>query len=377
MLSAVLLVAVNLRGPIAAVSPVLTDLQSALGIGGSTAALLTTLPVLCFAVAAPAVVAIAARTGAERAILLGLAGIAVGTVLRSVDGTAAVITGTVLIGVAITVGNVLVPVIIKRDFPARVGSVTGMYTAALAAGAALTAALTAPIAVAAGWRNALASWGTLAVIAAIVWMVAFRGRTAPAKADPVTRSPGVWRSSIAWALALYLGAQSALYYSITAWLPTLLADDAGLSAGTGGSAMALYQLVGIVSTLVVPSWATRSRGQSGVALVVGIAWAGTLVGLLIAPGVWPLWSVTGGLAQGAGISLAFTLVILRARDLETVGSLSGMAQTVGYALGAGGPLLVGAVRDGTNSWTPPLVTLLALAGVLVATGAFAGRARTV
>ncbi len=373
LLTAVVLVAINLRGPIAAVSPVLSDLQAALGIGGGGAGLLTTLPVLCFAVAAPTVTALAARTGAERAIVLGLAGIVSGTVLRSIDGLPAAITGTLLIGVAITVGNVLVPVVIKRDFAGRVGSVTGLYTAALAAGAALTAALTAPIAVGVGWRFALAVWAVLAMIAAIVWTLAFSGRADPAEVAPAAPSPGVWRSRIAWSVAVYLGAQSALYYSITAWLPTLLADDAGLSNETGGAAMSLYQLVGIVSTLAIPPLAARSRNQSGLAVLVALAWTATLLGLLIAPDVWPLWSVIGGLAQGAGISLAFTLVILRAHDITAVRRLSGMAQTVGYTLGAAGPLVVGALHDTLASWTTPLLLLLGLSAVLAATGVMAGR----
>lgn len=373
LIGAVILVAFNLRAPIAAVSPVLPDLRAALRISSGTAGLLTALPVLCFAVAAPLVVLLAKRTGPERAITLGLAGIAAGTVLRSTDGLTAAIAGTVLIGLAITVGNVLVPVVIKRDFPRRVGPVTGIYTASLAAGAALTAALTAPIAVTTGWRGGLALWAVLAVTAGVVWTVAFRHTAAPAKPLTGVRSPGVWRSGTAWALALFLGAQSALYYSVTAWLPTLLSDEAGLSAGAGGAAMALYQLAGIASALLIPPLATRSSSQRGLAALIGVVWIATLTGLLVAPGLWLLWSVLSGLAQGAGISMAFTLVILRGRDITTVGRLSGMAQAVGYSVGAAGPLLVGAVHDATGSWLPPLLLLLGVAGAMSTTGAIAGR----
>ncbi|MPY85612.1 MAG: MFS transporter [Actinophytocola sp.] len=169
LLTAVVLVAINLRGPIAAVSPVLPELRATLGLGSGSASLLTSIPVLCFSIAAPAASMLAARTGLERAISIGLAGIALGTVVRSLDGPAAMLAGTVIIGVAITVGNVLVPVVIKRDFADRVGIVTGLYTAALAGGAALTAALTAPIAAAGGWRLALAVWAGIAVLAWCAW----------------------------------------------------------------------------------------------------------------------------------------------------------------------------------------------------------------
>jgi CP family cyanate transporter-like MFS transporter len=244
LLAAVLLVALNLRGPIAAVSPVLSDIQAALDIGGGAAGLLTTVPVLCFALTAPMVAALAARTGIERAITIGLAGIAIGTLLRSVDGPPSAFAGTLLLGVAITVGNVLLPVVVKRDFPDRIGMVTGFYTAALTAGAALTAALTAPLAVVLGWRGALAGWAVIAMIAAIAWTALFSRRGSPVRHQPTDGPSRVWRNRTAWAVALFLGAQATLYYSLTAWLPTVLVDDAGLSTAVGGAAMSLYQLVG-------------------------------------------------------------------------------------------------------------------------------------
>ncbi|WP_089300969.1 MFS transporter [Haloechinothrix alba] len=378
LLVAVVLVALNLRGPIAAVAPVLGDVRGSIGIGGTAGSLLTTLPVLCFALAAPLVPALSARSGPDRAVLLGLAGIAAGTVLRSVDGFAAALAGTALIGLAITIGNVLVPVVVKRDFASAVGPVMGAYTAALASGAALTAALTAPLAQAlGGWRAALACWAALAVLAALAWMLAVPGRAAshePAASTPPSR---VWRSGIAWAVALFLGAQSGLYYAVTAWLPTLLADRAGYTAGAGGVAMALFQIVGVASTLAVPTLATRARDQRGLAVLVAALWTVTLGGLLGAPGMAVLWTVTGGLAQGAGIALAFTLIVLRVHGLDTARHLSGMVQAVGYSLGAAGPLLAGALHDATGGWSAPLVLLLGAAGALAAAGAVAGRGTTI
>ncbi|MPY80667.1 MAG: MFS transporter [Actinophytocola sp.] len=374
LLTAVVLVAVNLRGPIAAVSPVLLDLRSALGLSAGAASLLTSVPVLCFSIAAPAATLLAARTGPERAISIGLAGIGLGTLVRSIDGAQAVLAGTVVIGVAITVGNVLVPVVIKRDFADRIGSVTGLYTAALAGGAALTAALTAPIADVAGWRLALGVWAVLAVAAWFAWTAALPVRTRAVPRRGSGRARDVWRHPTAWVLALFLGCQSTLYYAMTAWLPTILVDTASTSTATGGAAMSLFQLTGIATTLVVPPLATRLAGQRGLALLVAVLWVVSLSGLLLAPGGWPLWSVIAGLAQGAGISLAFTLVILRAHRTESVAALSGLAQGAGYAMGASGPLVMGLLLDATGGWSAPLLTLLGLAAVLGAAGIAAGRA---
>ncbi|MPY97919.1 MAG: MFS transporter [Actinophytocola sp.] len=373
LLTAVILVAVNLRGPIAAVSPVLLDLRDALGLSAGTASLLTSVPVLCFSIAAPAATLLAARTGPERAISIGLVGIAAGTLVRSADGALALLVGTVVIGVAITIGNVLVPVVIKRDFADRIGSVTGLYTAALAGGAALTAALTAPIADDAGWRLALASWGVLAVLALAAWLIALPARTRTVPQRATGRAASVWPHPIAWLLALFLGCQSTLYYAMTAWLPTILVDTAGTSSTIGGAAMSLFQLTGIATTLVIPPLATRLTGQRGLALLVAGLWLLSLSGLLTAPGGWPVWSVIAGLAQGAGISLAFTLVILRARRAESVAALSGITQGAGYALGASGPFLMGLLLDVTGGWTVPLLALLGTAVVLGAAGLAAGR----
>lgn len=373
LLSAVILVALNLRGPIAAVSPVLLDLQDALGLSAGAASLLTSIPVLCFSIAAPAATLLAARTGPERAIGIGLVGIALGTVVRSVNGAPAVLAGTILIGVAITVGNVLVPVVIKRDFADRIGGATGLYTAALAGGAALTAAVTAPVAEAGGWRLALGGWALLAVLAWFAWLAAFPRRTGVASQRDTGRA-SVWRHPVAWVLALFLGCQSTLYYAMTAWLPTILVDTAGTTSATGGAAMSFFQLTGIATTLVVPPLATRLAGQRGLALLVAGLWLCSLSGLLLLPGVWPLWSVVAGLAQGAGISLAFTLVILRAQRPQAVAALSGMAQGAGYAMGASGPLAMGVLLDVTGTWSAPLLTLLVLSAVLGAAGVAAGRA---
>lgn len=375
LLTAVILVAINLRGPIAAVSPVLPELRATLRLGSGSASLLTSIPVLCFSIAAPAASLLASRTGLERAISISLAGIALGTVVRSLDGPPAMLAGTIVIGVAITVGNVVIPVVIKRDFPDRLGAVTGLYTAALAGGAALTAALTAPIAAVSGWRLALGVWIGIAVVAWCAWAAALPAGPGTASRREGSRARDVWRHPVAWALVLFLGCQSTLYYSMTAWLPTILVDDAGTSSATGGAAMSLFQLTGIVTTLIIPPVATRLAGQRGLALLVAALWLLALSGLLLLPSAWPLWSVVGGFAQGAGISLAFTLVILRARRTASVAALSGLVQGFGYAMGASGPLVMGVLVDVTGDWSVPLFSLLGLAAVLGAAGLAAGRGR--
>ncbi|MGY1593549.1 MFS transporter [Geodermatophilus sp. SYSU D00708] len=389
LLAAVLLAGLNMRGAIGAVSPVLPQMRAELGLSPTVAGLVTTLPVLCFAVLAPPAAWLGRRMGAEAAVCAGLLAIAAGTVLRALDGAPLLLVGTSVIGAGMTLGNVLLPAVTKREFAERAGTVTGLYTAALCAGAALTAALTAPLAGLTGWRTALAAWAALAVASAALWAVATRGRgsgpraaaepgTAPAAA-PAPAVP-VWRSSVAWAIATVLALQSVLYYAITAWLPTLLLDELGQGLRPGAVAAALFQVLGIPGSLLVPAVLARRRqaaGQSGLGLLVAASWAVLVLGLLVAPGLWVVWAVVGGLTQGAGIAFAFTVLVLRAADDAAARRLSGMAQLVGYSVGATGPLLVGAVYAATGGWAAPLVLLLGVAAVHAGAAVLAGRPRTV
>lgn len=392
---AVLLVAFNLRGAIAAVAPVLPEIRDDLSLSATTAGLLTTLPVLCFALAAPASAWLARRTGLETAVLIGCLAIAAATVLRPLGGTSVLLAGTLAIGIAMTLGNVVVPVVIKRDFPLSAGKLTGVYTGALAGGAAAAAALTAPIAAAWGWRVGLAVWALLAVLAAVVWRTAAGGRrdsrlgrrrpTAGGEEHrdvaPASRQhradPRLWRSPVAWAVALFLGCQSIAYYSVTAWLPTLLIDTAGLDLAAAGAGMSLFQLLGIGGTLLIPLLAGRRSQQGWLGILVACGWVVLLAGLLLWPSAWVAWTVVGGVAQGAGISFAFTVLVLRAHDAAAARSLSSMTQLVAYTLGAAGPAVVGALYQATGGWTAPLLVLLAVAVSLGALALVAGRGTTV
>jgi CP family cyanate transporter-like MFS transporter len=380
LLAVIVLVALNLRSVLAATAPVLPQIRSELGLSGVQAGLLTTLPVLCFAFCAPPAAAVVRRLGVPSALLLALVGIALTTALRPIGGTGVLMAGTLLIGICVTIGNVAVPVTIKRDLSPRVGLATGLFTAGMCLGAAVTAGLMEPLAGWLGWRVALAGWALLALVAALTWHLVARSEPPAAvqhtedEALPEVRSrAGVWRQPRAWTVAAFLAVQSCAYLSLTAWLPTLLVDTAGVSSTTGGAAMSMFQLLGIAGTLLVPVFVTRFTDQVPVALGVCLMWGTTIAGLLLLPSLWPLWTFVGGLSHGAGISLTFTLVALRAVNADVAASLSGMVQFVGYGVGATAPVVVGALYGMTGSWTVPLsLLLIGMVGMAVA-GVIGGR----
>jgi CP family cyanate transporter-like MFS transporter len=382
LLVGVIVVALNLRGAIAAVSPVLPEIRVDLQLSGFAAGLLTTLPVLCFAVIAPVAAWLGRRVRPETAILLACLAIAAATVVRVLGGSLVLLAGSLLVGVTITVGNVLMPVVIKRDFPHRAAAVTGVYTASLIAGAAATAALTAPMAALTSWRVGLAAWAFLAVAAAVIWWVATRGwprsnHSQAVVAGELGRRGVVWRHPVAWAVALLFGFQSVVYFSLTAWLPTLLVDELGIALATAGLGMSVFQVLGIAGTVVVATLARRRPRQAWLAVLVASAFAVMLIGLLLWPAGWPLWTVVGGVAQGAGITLALTLVVFRAADSVVAGQLSGMAQLVAYTMGAAGPVVVGVLHEFTGGWVAPLWLLLVVVAAIAIAGLFAGRDVTV
>ena len=363
LLACIGLLALNLRGPFVAVAPVVDLMQGELGFSPVVLGLLTSIPVLCFSLAAPLASLAARRLGAEFAVTLTILGVLAGVVVRSAGGPALVVAGTVIIGLAITVGNIAVPLIIRRDFlPQRQGTAMGIYTAALNIGSFLTSVVTAPLAELAGWRAALAAVGILAVAAIAFWTAAVGTRRALVPNADVgggQERPAVKGSG--WITAGLTGGfagQAFSYYAVTAWLPSYLNDELGMSASAAGAGSSIFQILAIVGGLGVP-FAAKYSSTTTVALTLGALWTAVPAGLLLAPGLWWLWSVCGGIAQGGGITLIFIAVIKLARDQASAGRMSAAVQGVGYCFAAVAPPLVGFVHDAAGSWTPALLVVLA------------------
>ncbi|OZF40980.1 hypothetical protein CH294_02035 [Rhodococcus sp. 14-2483-1-1] len=380
--AAIVLLGLDLRLVFGSASAVLAEIRQSYALGSGSAALLTTGPVLCLGVFAVA----ATRTVRRWTVPVVLTGclmlIFVGTALRGAPLWPALIIGTLLAGMGIAVANVLGPVLIRLLFPHRIGLMTGLFTALVSASAGIASGATIPIdsSVFHNWRTTLMVWAVpstaaLGAMALLAWRYRHVDRTTTStdrSAEPKWQT-AVLRSSVAWAVTGFMGLQSLLAYSMIAWLPTIYRDR-GLSAENAGLLLTALSVSSIATALTVPVLAARIRRQSVLAIAVVALSVVGLIGVLAGSiELAPMWAILLGLGQGGQLSLALTLINLRAPNTATATSLSTMAQSIGYLVAAAGPVVAGAIHSSTGSWTAPLLALLAVMVPLTLCGWMAGR----
>jgi CP family cyanate transporter-like MFS transporter len=373
------LVALNLRPAVTSVGPLLEEIVRSLGFDRTEAGILTTLPVLCFGLIGPLAPVLGRRFGAENVIFVALITVAIGCAMRLVPSGPLLYASSVVAGIAIGIMNVLLPGIVKRDFPERVGAVTGFYTMMLCVGAAGAAALAPQVELVftTDWTMALAVWGILALAALPAW-APLRAHFHSRPQARIAETRNLWTNALAWQVTIYLGLASSLAYSVFGWGAKIL-QDRGMDVPASGLMLGLSILVQGAGAQVAPLMAGR-RGdlRFSALLMLAFGLAG-LLGYLFAPmGIMWLCSVVLGIGQGGAFAIALTMIAQRGGNPETAARLSGMTQSVGYVMGAlAGPLAVGLVHDAFGGWPPvaALFTVITLGAVVCALGA--GRVRTV
>lgn len=356
------LLALNLRAAISGVSPLLDGLQHTFGLSSAALGVLTTLPVLSLGVFATAAPPLARRLGAETTLIGALLLLATGIMVRLLPSPVAFFTGTALAGAGIAISNVLMPYVIKRSFPHRVGSMTGLAMMLMSVGAALAAGLAVPLDGIGGWRLALGVWAVPALLAAAIWIPlsrrVSRRATAPETPQPEQTDGGsMLRSARAWAITGFMGMQSLVFYVLMSWMPGIMKEH-GYPAATAGLMLSVTMMLGIPTGLAMPMLAARARDQRPLVAAVMSLEMVSLAGLLIYPQAGWVWVVSLGLAIGSAFPLAFTLITLRSAGPHVAARVSGMAQTVGYLLAGVGPLAFGLLHGATGGWTVPLIVLL-------------------
>jgi CP family cyanate transporter-like MFS transporter len=412
LVCAVCLIAANMRTTITGVGPLLT--QIAADLGTSTAALgaLASVPLLTWAIVSPLTHGLSTRFGMTRVVLWAMIALGAGTAWRSWPGSPVNLwLGTVLIGAALAVANVVMPAIVKRDFGRRVPLMMSVYTALLGGVGALASGVVVPISAAvgggaAGWRIALAATSALLPLAIALWVwVLAAGR--PGRAEPAAgvatapaatattdtgttgtttrldagaasarRHPtGIWRDRTAWLVAAYMGLQSSAFYMLVTWLAPFAASQ-GRSAVAAGFDVMIFQIVSIIGSLTI-ALALRGRAKRWVPAAAPAGLIVTALGLIVAPEFLTVWVIFAGLAGGALLSMSLTLIAERARDHAASSALSGMSQSVGYLFAALGPVTFGALHAASGEWTWSLLLLLALAVAELLVGLAVGRERYV
>ncbi|MDU4695546.1 MAG: MFS transporter [Paenibacillus sp.] len=389
LVTAVLLTAAALRSPITGVGAIIGEIEAATGLSHTMSGMLTTLPLIAFAVFALVAPGLSARLGMERTLFYSMLLMTVGILVRALPSVAALFAGTALIGIAIAVCNVLLPGLIKREFPQQVGLMTSLFTTCLTFWAAISSGISVPLSQGAlGWRGALTIWAVLTAVSTLVWLPLLQRRSVGGKA-PAAMSTGrasissslasngprrgIWRSRVAWLVTMFMGFQSILFYVSISWLPDIL-QERGMSPEQAGWMLSLMQLISMAGSFLMPLLAARSDSQkwltAATAALCVIGFGGIWAGPVSLAAVFILLL---GIGSGSTFGLAIVFFSLRSQTTEQASALSGMAQSVGYVLAAFGPTLFGYLHDLSGSWDTPLAVITGVSVLTALFGYAAGR----
>ncbi|SHF71782.1 MFS transporter, CP family, cyanate transporter [Fodinibius roseus] len=380
LISGIVLISLNLRPALASVGPLIGAIRETTGLSNTMLGLLTTLPLLAFGVLSTLTPLFTRRLGIEGTIAGALGLLTGGLFLRVIPTHAALFGGTLLIGIAIALGNVLLPSIVKRDFPNHSGIMTSVYAGMLGLGAAVAAGVSVPLAFDFnwGWHWSLGAWGVPSAIALIVWLPQLKKLTLSRHEKSFLAAlKDLGHSKRAWQVAFFMGLQSLAFYVILAWLPEIL-QDRGLTANAAGWMLSLSQGMGVLGSLVLPYWAEKRTDQRPLVWMLLVLEIVSLAGLLYPEAfLVGLWVSLIGFSLGGSFGLALLFIVLRTSDSETATELSGMAQSVGYLLAAIGPTLFGALHDLSGAWFIPLLFLFVVAILKLISGLGAGKPETI
>ena len=380
LIIAIMFVAFNLRAPLTGIGPLVYLIKDDYNISNALAGFITTLPLLAFALFSPFVSKVSDKLGNSKTMFLGIITLLLGEAIRSYTNVVGLFIGTALIGLGIAIGNVVIPSIIKLNFPNRVASITGIYTPCMSIFAAISSGFSVPIAtkLGFGWKNTLALWITLAFITLIIWAPQLKrksGQVMPENNIEVEKlsKVSVWKSPLAWHVTIFMGLQSILFYVIVAWLPTIL-QDYGINAERSGYMTLFFQLICVPASFIVSQICNKLKDQRILAASTNFIYLIGVIGLYLGKDNFMLYIYLAfiGIGSGAAISLALSFMGLRASSAKEAASLAGMAQSIGYLMSAFTPSLIGSIYDKTHSFNAPLIILIIITFALFLSSFTAG-----
>lgn len=372
----IILIALNLRPALASLGPLIDDIREETGLSHFMLGLLTTIPLLAFGIVSMFAPVFTKIFGFGKVLFAALLLLSIGIFIRSISWLPALYIGTILLGIAIAFGNVLLPSLTKRNFPNQAGLVTSLYSGAMGIGASVAAGISVPLAYHyhLKWQGSLRIWMILSIIALIFWIPQiWKLKRVNSSRKIMKAMRNMMQQKLAWNVALFMGLQSFTFYVILAWLPDLLISR-GFDNESSGWLLSLSQATGIIGSMLIPILAGKKPDQRWLVIILIILEILGFIGLLI-PGIgleW-LWVALIGFVLGGCFGLALLFIVLRASTTETAIELSGMAQSIGYFVASSGPILMGILFDFTQNWNYPIVFLIIISLVKLSMGLEAGK----
>ncbi|ALU24889.1 CynX/NimT family MFS transporter [Myroides odoratimimus] len=378
MLLGIIFIASNLRAPLTSVGPVISEISKSLALSNTTAGLVTTIPLMAFGFLSSMVPKISRRYGMELVLLGSLILLSIGLVIRPYGSLVTLFLGAALVGIAITVGNVLMPAYIKSNYQKNVGTMMGIYSVAMN----LTAALAAGFSISLGkftemgWKGSIGVWLVLSIVTILIWLPQVKKKQAIEGSNrgfTEEKKVHMYSSKLAWAVTVFMGVQSLLFYCLAAWLPKV-AITWGIPKEDAGWLLSYMQFAQLPMTFIGAIIASKLSNQKLLAIGTGVLFAIGIAGLLIFKvNMIALWCVLIGTASGLAFSLSMLFFVLRTSSTTQAAELSGMAQSIGYLIAACGPPVFGALFDVTQSWSMSLIFLLVMSITLIVSGGIAGK----
>lgn len=379
LLLGIIMIATNLRAPITSVGPLVGTITNSLNLTGAQAGLITTLPLIAFAIISPIAPKLARKFGTETTILGALILIILGLSIRYLPSISTLFLGTAILGGGIAIGNVLIPSIVKQEFQNQSGLVTGIYSVSMNLTGAIASGVSIPLIEKLGWtwNQAFSLWIILAALALLAWLPQLKNKKATPEVNVVDTNNSIWHSSLAWSVSLFMGIQSFIFYVLVAWLPEMLISQ-GIPSSKSGGMLSLLQLTLLPTTFIIPIIAEKRPNQKSLVVISFTLFTLGISGLMFSSlAVISLSIIAIGIAGGIAFSLSMMFFNLRTSTPKEAADLSGMAQSIGYILAAVGPFLFGLLHDLTNNWQSSLFLLIGMTIILLFVGLNAGSSKKV
>ena len=379
LLLGIIMIATNLRAPITSVGPLVGTITNSLNLTGAQAGLITTLPLIAFAIISPIAPKLARKFGTKPTILGALILIILGLSIRYLPSISTLFLGTAILGCGIAIGNVLIPSIVKQEFQNQSGLVTGIYSVSMNLTGAIASGVSIPLIEKLGWtwNQAFSLWIILAALALLAWLPQLKNKKAIPDVNVVDTNNSIWHSSLAWSVSLFMGIQSFIFYVLVAWLPEMLISQ-GIPSSKSGGMLSLLQLTLLPTTFIIPIIAEKRPNQKSLVVISFTLFTLGISGLMFSSlAVISLSIIAIGIAGGIAFSLSMMFFNLRTSTPKEAADLSGMAQSIGYILAAVGPFLFGLLHDLTNNWQSSLFLLIGMTIILLFVGLNAGSSKKV